>query len=609
MEPAYVVQDGGKRCLGRVLQFNTETGWATVQWSNGMRNCYRIGVNRKNDLEHADPFKHEASYLEALKKGKEAIKKCHLQRSFAYPCGVKDSHVEFFDIRDEVCQALGGHKHGQRVQVEGMQAVMIGVAPRDDDIDLLLAFYHVDGADGAGIFDDQELFKKVKVIGRQKVREAQPRHVFADNRELLEIATEVTPTFQYVMAPNSLEHGRLERYDVRDEICVRVGGFAHGQIVKEGSTKSVVIGVRLVNGVPTLFFHVDGQPGAGRFSDLEKKNFTVVGPSGVARVEKRRSLKKSHTCCTCFTRDPCDLSFAAEVGSRTVKEAPDDFFQPPAPSAELRDLATRLQCTFSYPCGPDFPKPAEFDIRDHVCEAVGGFRHGQRVQDHNGKGSVVVGVKLSDDMPSLFFHVDGKLGAGLYKRYHLVRRKFKVIGSAAVQHVPASDPMFHRAKGAGRGGLKKMLHKFLSSLASHSGPPTREFDPDFEYDYTFRYLQKSLDVSYFDIRDEVCEGVGGFKHGDVVDLPGMDQQAVVIGVRPDHRGMPHLWMHVEGAPGAGIFEEQDFIRLAGSVVGRQEVKEFEDPEPRAFSSEFLQGIQPTFRYPQGVSGRTKNPKP
>ncbi|CAE7249948.1 hecd-1, partial [Symbiodinium sp. CCMP2456] len=561
-------QDGGKHCLGRVLHFNTETGWATVQWSNGMRNCYRIGMNSKNDLEHADPFKHEESYLEALKKGKEAIKRCHLQRSFAYPCGVKHSHVDFFDIRDEVCEAFGGHKHGQRVQAGGMQAVMIGVALLDDDLDLFSPFYHVDGRDGASVFADQELFKKLTVIGRQKVREAKPGRVFADNRELLEIAKEVTPTFQYVMAPNSLMHGQLERYDIRDEICLRVGGFKHGQVVKEGDTKSVVIGVRLVNGVPTLFFHVDGQPGAGRFTDLEKKNFTVVG-------------------------------------SRAVEEAPDDFFQTPAPSAELRDLATTLQCTFGYPCGTRLPHFAKFDIRDHVCEAVGGFRHGQKVRDHRGNCAVVAGVRLHDDVPTLFFHLDGSPGAGKYARYHLVRHKFNVIGSAALQEVSASDPLFRHAGKSEKNFMKKMMDEFLSAFASHAGQSTREFDPDFEYDYTFRYLQKSLDPAYFDIRDEVCEGVGGFKHGDVVYLVGMDRQAVVIGVRPDRRGTPHLWMHVEGAPGAGIFQEQDFIRRTCSVVGRQEVKEFEDPEPRAFSSEFVQGIQPTFRYPQGVKGRTK----
>ncbi|CAE7942954.1 hecd-1, partial [Symbiodinium necroappetens] len=556
-------QDGGKNCSGRVLQFNTETGWATVQWNNGMRNCYRIGVNSKNDLEHASSFKHEASYLKALKKGKEAIKKRHLQRTFAYPRGVKHSHVAFFDIRDEVCEVLSGHKHGQRVQVEEVQAVMIGVAPWDDDSDLLWPFYHVDGADGADTFDDQELFRKVKVIGRQKVREAQPRHVLVHNRELLEIAKEVTPTFQYVTGPNSLEHGRLKRYDIRDEICQRVGGFKHGQVVKEGSITSVVIGVRLVNGVPTLFFHVDGQPGAGKYDDIQKKNFVVVG-------------------------------------SRTVEEAPDDFCQTPAQSAEIRELANSLQCTFGYPCGPRFPHFAKFDIRDHVCEAVGGFRHGQKVLDHDGDSAVVVGVRLVAE-PTLFFHLDGSPGAGQYKRYHLVRQRFKVIGSVMLQQVPPSDPVFQLAGKSTLSAMKKMVHEVLSALTSRS----RELHPEFEYDYTFRYLQECLEPAYFDIRDEVCEGVGGFKHGDIVNLLGTDRQAVVIGVRQDHRGTPHLWMHVEGAPGASMFKEQHFIRMAFSVVGRQEVKEFEDPEPRAFSSEFVQGIQPTFRYPQGTKGRAK----
>ncbi|CAE7701834.1 MIB2 [Symbiodinium sp. CCMP2592] len=558
-------QDGGKHCLGRVLHFNAETSWATVRWCSGTTNCYRIGVNSKNDLEHADSFANEASYLEAVKKGTDAIRRYHLQRSFAYPCGVKSSHVDFFDIRDEVCQAFSGHKHGQRVRVGGVEAVMIGVADAGDDLDCLVPYYHADGKDGASFFANPEACKRAQVVGRQKVMQAEPRRVVADNHELLEVAKEVTPSFQYVMAPRSLLHGRMERYDIRDEICLRVGGFKHGQVVKEGCQHSVVIGVGLEDGVPKLFFHVDGQPGAGKFCDLQKKSFVVVG-------------------------------------SRTVAEAPDDFLEQPG-LAELRVLAATLQCTFGYPCGPMLPRFAEFDIRDHVCEAVGGFRHGQKVRDHEGGCAVVVGVRLEDDVPCLFFHLDGTVGAGEYKEYHLVRHKFEVIGSAALQQVPASDPLFQ----LGSKSTESLLHSKMAKEAFSAINSLPVYACDFQYDPTFCYPLKSLEAAYFDVRDEVCEMVGGFKHGDIVNLVGLDifgldglnHTVVVIGVHPDSRGKPNLWLQMEGQPGAGIFQEpqQSLIRVTGVVVGRQEVKELTDPEPR---------VGQTFRYPERLSGWTKN---
>ena len=296
-----------------------------------------------------------------------------------------------------------------------------------------------------------------------------------------------------------------------------------------------------------------------------------------------------------------------KVGVRRVQETPDNFLQAPELSEEMRDLTKSLQLTFRFPSGAHFAEPALFDIRDEVCLAVGGFRHGQEIEDHEGDRAVVVGVRCEEDSeptPKLWFKWDGSVGAVMYSKYHLVRKQFKVLGSRELNEVLPSDPMFQNqdTKKRGMKGIVKELLQGLHGLLEreHDVP----IDEDFEFDYSFRYLQKSLEPAMFDIRDEACMPVGGFRHGDVVECPLTDP-SVVIGVRPDRQGRARLWMHVEGSPGAGLFEHQHLIRMGGRVTGKRQVEEYQDPAPRIFSQDFIQGLQFTFRFPIGLGRRTK----
>lgn len=47
-------QDGGKGCIGEIIERNLSTGWTTVLWSNGYKRGYRIGVEGKYDLALAN---------------------------------------------------------------------------------------------------------------------------------------------------------------------------------------------------------------------------------------------------------------------------------------------------------------------------------------------------------------------------------------------------------------------------------------------------------------------------------------------------------------------------------------------------------------------------
>ncbi|CAK9029516.1 E3 ubiquitin-protein ligase hecd-1 [Durusdinium trenchii] len=562
-------QDGGDGCVGRIQAI--EGDWACVQWNSGRANKYRIGADGSCDLIYVDEFKHENACRKALQRGKSHVEPRHLSRTFAYLHGTRCANVDFFDIRDEVCQAVGGCKHGQRVQVKGMQAVAIGVAtlpsPLPHLAQKLEMFFHVERAEGAGIFDEADGIQ-MRVVGRQRVREAK-RPIGTNNQELMEVAKMVKPSFQYMWGPNSYLGMTLERFDVRDEVCVKVGGFKHGQLVKVADKVAVVIGVRLMRGIPKLFFHLDGKPGSGTFDDLSTQQIVLVG-------------------------------------TRKVEETADDFLEEPALSPEVEALAGKLECTFSFPLGNPFSKPARFDIRDNVCRAVGGFCHGQVVSDGDGDKAVVVGVKKSDGRPRLFFRAEGNRGAGRFNPYHLYRKELRVVGKQKLQEVSPSDPIFHRPEEGAR--MEKLLEALLAG-AKRSQQRTPHSQPsglpsDFEFDYSFHYLQKSCDPAFFDIRDEVCMAVGGYRHGDVVQHGFVDRKSVVIGVRPDDEGVPHLWMHRDGAAGASIFREMELLRMTSTVVGRKTVAEFEEPE-RDFSPEFIAGLQFTFNYPMGLRGRSR----
>ena len=413
---------------------------------------------------------------------------------------------------------------------------------------------------------------------------------------------------------NSFAFSELGQFDIRDSICQKVGGLKHGQVVYHpgvdtATKQGVVIGVKLVKELPKLFVHLDGKPGAGCFEDHARHKFQVVR----AQVDLSSFLfpeKQVPSFLSSFLSAALALQ-QNEVGVRKVQQTPDNFLQAPEISQEVRDLTKSLQLTFSFPLGPHFARPGLFDVRDEVCLAVGGFRHGQVVEDHDGDRAVVVGVRCSEEdsepTPKLWFRCDGNEGAGIYTEYHLVRKQFKVLGSRELHEVLPSDPMFQNQdpKKKKRGILKELLQGLHGLLEREHDVPIDEDFKDFEFDYSFRYLQKCLEPAMFDIRDEACMPVGGFKHGDMVECPGLMDPSVVIGVRPDRQGRARLWMHMEGTPGAGLFEHQYLIRMGGRVTGKKQVEEYQDPAPRIFSQDFIQGLQFTFRFPIGLGPQTQ----
>jgi len=135
-------QDGGPGSVGFVLSWDAATLWAKVQWNLGHINSYRIGTEGQYDLKHVGSMQYMQERTAALTGGVGAIKARHLQCSFAYACGLKKSHLSLFDIKEDLCMAVGGFAHGQRViDKDGRQSVVIGVKPTGGK--KLALFFHL----------------------------------------------------------------------------------------------------------------------------------------------------------------------------------------------------------------------------------------------------------------------------------------------------------------------------------------------------------------------------------------------------------------------------------------------------------------------------------
>jgi hypothetical protein len=87
---------------------------------------------------------------------------------------------------------------------------------------------------------------------------------------------------------------------------------------------------------------------------------------------------------------------------------------------------------------------------------------------------------------------------------------------------------------------------------------------------TFPYMLgvRNATVHWFDVSEAACHRHGAFSHGDRVrDANG--RTATTIGVRKDRSGQEHLWFHVDGNSGAGVYDAAAITTL--QRVGQQTV--------------------------------------
>jgi hypothetical protein len=91
------------------------------------------------------------------------------------------------------------------------------------------------------------------------------------NAEEFKLA-DLKPTFGY--AGTLDEHAPYARFDIRDEVCLQVGGFRHGQVVRDrDGNEFMVVGVKPVEGKPQLWFQPRDmdRPGGGAFQGSSRQ--------------------------------------------------------------------------------------------------------------------------------------------------------------------------------------------------------------------------------------------------------------------------------------------------------------------------------------------------
>ena len=167
----------------------------------------------------------------------------------------------------------------------------------------------------------------------------------------------------------------LGKFDVRDDICLKVGNFKHGQIIENAYADTyTVVGVQQDNRQGTV----------GLWAQKDGHGFATLLP-----------WRPSEMWCN--------------KGKRCLQEA--------------RDLTpeTSLESTFTYPAGEEKSVPEKFDVTALAISHFG-FKHGEMVLTEHSKLATVIGVRKFDGELCLWCHTEGDEGAVPIPRQRHMRK-------------------------------------------------------------------------------------------------------------------------------------------------------------------------------------------
>lgn len=316
-----------------------------------------------------------------------------------------------------------------------------------------------------------------------------------------------------------LRYAHWSNFDTRDDICMRVGGMRHGDVLRHRANGStyVAIGAKLTDVhesvVPWLFLQPENATSVQDGAGILTGDISMFEPTGERRnlSPKDRNLFKSHE----------DGGIANDT------------------RAELKKT---VQADFSYNSGVRLATPALFDVRDEATKLFGlGFAHGDRVQDQaDGEYQTCIGIHEDNDgFLQLWFHVDGRPGAGINRSMHMNLDRFEKVGRIQVQEAEE---------------LEVVLVQDENAVAA-----LRE---SLKQDFIFPLGIVSPDDRTFDTRPGPSLLLCGYAPGTV--LIGPDQKKlVVIGVRVDEDdGEVTQWFHHEDSAGAGRLLNWNLIKGA-----------------------------------------------
>ncbi|CAK9092774.1 AIG1 family protein [Durusdinium trenchii] len=372
-------------------------GWARVYWvASGISNVYRVGAENREDLRYTDPADHG---LENIKPENPVasdfpvpdfakLSPQHLRCTFGFSKGlVPHPHWARFDTRPEVCQRVGGQKHGDVVLVEGHRCTCIGASiTREGNVGL---YFALENKPGSGLLDGDLSFT---VVGSERVSQIP----FSDmdcsvdkphtNADLAAIIADYKDDFDFAIGRQFKVPGKFDRRDVQ---LARMGyGLKHGDEIsynagQQGHVRFTVVGVSMHESeIPRLWLYKENAPGA--------------------------------TCWVGMQEDyPGMFTMLGNRGQLSPIVVPPNTFSPPSDS-ELR--AMRLRPTFEFPVGVSGQGNMSFDIRPEICGRLCGMSPGTVVSLQTDEGEVVftiIGVLQNPEngIPTVWLHQEGHRGA------------------------------------------------------------------------------------------------------------------------------------------------------------------------------------------------------
>ncbi|CAK9090583.1 unnamed protein product [Durusdinium trenchii] len=269
-----------------------------------------------------------------------------------------------------------------------------------------------------------------------------------------------------------------------------------------------------------------------------------------------------------------------------------------------------LRCTFGYKSGVIYPHYAKFDIRKEALEKVAAFQHGDVVvdkDDSQGMRSVCIGLKYDpdDQKVKMWFHRNGKQGAGLYSGIDL-ERSLKIIARTNMVETRRDE-----LEAASDGEIE---HDDREWVRQNLQP-------------TLRYKTRNGQVLAFDTSAEkIAKFKVKFKSGDVIQDAVDHEKMTCIGVAADPRianlgldsgnrrmagSIADLWFHVQGAPGAGVSPNLHKTLGKFTVVGNQPVHQGEIEEtPAEKVTTILQSLdgnlECNYHFPAGAGSQARD---
>ena len=604
-------QDGGPKLLGKILKIEKDDGWVLVRWYAGGENAYRAGYDDKYDLVLATEREKKCAWSSALLKIQEGrdLEVEDLICDFGFAVGLQHAHFARFDVRKEVCKAVGGFTHGQVVVPQGFcGGVAIGVKP---DNGVLKLWFHILGLDGAGLYPD-DMIQQLRLEGSRVVLEANRqnfRHAELHDVNNKLMVQPLKCTFNYPttgLNPFDPLQVYYQQYDIRDNVCEAIGGFLHGDVVGVlgQDEKFVVVGVSpRPEGGRAIWFHQFDHPGAAMLTHWPalRCQFYKIGRCQLPQYGDDNQLLTETVSAALVSTETVS---AALVSTETVSAG--DYLK-------LRQMVT----------GDYMDIHVDFkDITPYRLARIISKMHDSKgeVKLYNKEGTELTGHQTDRRLLSHLDVVSGDVISYVWISKTLVNAETAEVGNI-VQRAPdwafgdqdGGDEHLGKITIVDKDQQTVNVQWSIGAVASYRAGYECKYDLALATDQnkdscdalkaiesgdpvqsrhlqcTFAYSLKesaiienernvpgwpdftTSSINYFDVRDLVCKAVGGYMHSQLLaEKLSMHRrhetiEIVVIGVKADDAGRPRLWFHRDGERGAELLE--DSVLNTIEVVG------------------------------------------